>query len=118
MLPLQHDHIVNLYSKLAAIKHELSHSIQKEVEAKHQLIEESYSQFMSYRKEASDTTNFEDLNESHSTLKKFNEKYETVESGLVLWKNLTSVLHYSKALETFKVNSNILKTLLRGYNGN
>lgn len=42
ILTLPHDQIVHIYSKLSTVKHALSKQVHKEVETKHQLIEDSF----------------------------------------------------------------------------
>lgn len=51
-------------------------------------------------------------------LRGFNQKYETVESSLTIWKNATDCLHFAQAFENFKINVNIIKSSMMGYNGN
>lgn len=51
ILILSHDEIVNIYSKLAILKHSLSKSLQKEVETKSDLIENSFKVALEYRQE-------------------------------------------------------------------
>lgn len=34
------------------------------------------------------------------------------------WSNIREFLKYAKGLESFRVNVNIMKTLMRGFNGN
>ena len=58
------------------------------------------------------------MHENLNHLKKFNKKYETVHESLTLWKNTTTILHFSEALESVLVQSRILRTLMRGYEGN
>ena len=114
VLTLPHPDVIKVYMKLTSLRHAITKNMQKEVEGRHPLIETSFQDSLR-SKSAYEHINQDSMSHHLQQIAKFNEKYELISDRATEIKNINKILHFSKALEKFKVNVRLLKSMMQDF---
>lgn len=115
ILSLPHEEIVKVYMKLTSLKHSITKNMQKEIEIRQNNIENSFGECLK-SKGVYESIDQDKIKDNLKQLQKFNEKYEFISERVTELKNINNILHFAKALEKFKVNVRLLKSMMKDFN--